>query len=263
MFARPIPMRAVFIILGATALVACGANDKRGMRQPKPSAAPTAPDAPAEPEAEPNAPPVLGSQSPAPADKQRSVEVTNKRVQAGKALYATCVGCHGDNAVGRIGIGPRISSETYMAAASDAFLMDTIAKGRAGTTMPAWGTSLSDDQIASLVAYLRSLHPSEPAKLDHTPAQGNVANGRAVFRDICSGCHGRHGAGYQETANGTGIGRKAFLDTAPDGFIRYIVKHGKTLTQMKGFDEKDRTAVANLSDKQVNDTIAYLRANAW
>ena len=26
----------------------------------------------------------------------------------------------------------------------------------------------------------------------------------------CSGCHGRSGAGYQETANGTGIGRKAY-----------------------------------------------------
>ncbi len=80
---------------------------------------------------------------------------------------------------------------------------------------------------------------------------------------MCSGCHGRSGAGYQETANGTGIGRKAFLDAASNGFIRYIVSYGKSQTKMRGFASKNITAVANLSDQEIEDTIAYLRANAW
>ncbi len=80
---------------------------------------------------------------------------------------------------------------------------------------------------------------------------------------MCSGCHGRSGAGYQETANGTGIGRKGFLDSASNGFIRYIVSHGKSQTKMRGFAAKNITAVANLSHQEIEDTIAYLRANAW
>ncbi len=173
------------------------------------------------------------------------------------------MGCHGEDAAGRIGIGPRISSESYLAAANDDFLVNTIKNGRAGTTMVPWSAILSDEQIQAVVAYLRSLHPVEPATLDEGKLDGSPENGEKVFRNICSGCHGRSGAGYQETANGTGIGRKAFLDSASNGFIRYIVTHGKTQTKMRGFGIKNVTAVANLSKKQIDDTIAYLRANAW
>ena len=88
-------------------------------------------------------------------------------------------------------------------------------------------------------------------------------NGAVIFRNICSGCHGRSGAGYQETSNGTGIGRKAFLDSASNGFIRYIVSEGKSQTKMRGFAAKNITAVANLTHQEIEDTIAYLRANAW
>ena len=209
-------------------------------------------------------PPVtLGSEAPKPPAAQRSVEVTPAKVAQGKALFGTCMGCHGEDASGRIGIGPRIASETYLAAASDEFLIKTITHGRAGTTMIPWGASLGPEKIESIVAYLRSLHPVEPAELDDKALAGDPSSGEQVFRNICSGCHGRFGAGYQETANGTGIGRKAFLDSATNGFMRYIVKHGKTLTQMKGFGGDAPAAVANLSDEQIDNTLAYLRKNAW
>ncbi|MDH5673354.1 MAG: c-type cytochrome [Myxococcales bacterium] len=208
-------------------------------------------------------PPAVGSTAPAPPAKPRWVAVTPDRIAKGKAIYGTCMGCHGEDAKGRVGIGPRIASESYLKAASDDFLVSTIKNGRAATTMVPWGTSMNDDQIQSVVAYLRSLHPTEPAELDHATAKGDAERGADVFRSVCSGCHGRFGAGYMETANGTGIGRRAFLDSATNGFMRYIVRHGKTLTQMRGFGENDPTAVANLDDQQVEDTIAYLRKNAW
>ena len=201
--------------------------------------------------------------SQAEENKARWVESSARSVELGRASFGTCMGCHGEKAEGRIGIGPRIASKSYLAAASDDFLIETIRNGRAGTTMVPWASILSDEQIQAVVAYLRSLHPVEPAALDEAELKGVAENGAEIYGNICSGCHGRSGAGYQETANGTGIGRRAFLDSASNGFLRYIVNHGKTQTKMRGFSAKSATAIANLSDQEIEDTIAYLRANAW
>ncbi len=193
----------------------------------------------------------------------RTVEVSTRAVATGKVLFGTCAACHGQDAQGRIGVGPRIASASYLAAASDPFLLDTIREGRAGTTMVAWKDRFDDSQIEALVAYLRSLHDVEPAELDESPLTGDAANGAKVFRTICSGCHGRSGGGFQETAHGTGIGRRAFLESASNGFIRYVVAHGKTQTAMRGFSEESKTAVANLTPQEIDDTIVYLRESSW
>ena len=198
-----------------------------------------------------------------PPNNTRWVETSARNSELGKATFGLCMGCHGTDATGRVGIGPRIASTSYLAVASDDFLAQTIKRGRSATTMISWENVLSDQQVEALIAYLRSLDPVEPAVLDESDLKGVAENGKPIFRTVCSGCHGRSGAGYQETANGTGIGRKAFLDSASNGFLRYIVSHGKSQTKMRGFAAKNVTAVANLSDQEIEDTIAYLRANAW
>jgi cytochrome c oxidase cbb3-type subunit 3 len=198
-----------------------------------------------------------------PPKNTRWVKTSAKNIELGKSTFGLCMGCHGEDATGRIGIGPRIASKSYLAAASDDFLARTIKQGRSATTMIPWEQILSDQQVEAVIAYLRSLEPVEPARLDESELKGVAENGERIFRAVCSGCHGRSGAGYQETANGTGIGRKAFLDSASNGFLRYIVSHGKSQTKMRGFAAKNITAVANLSEQEIEDTIAYLRANAW
>jgi mono/diheme cytochrome c family protein len=173
------------------------------------------------------------------------------------------MGCHGEKAEGRVGIGPRLASESFLQAASDNFLILNIKEGRAGTTMIPWKASYSDEQVESVVAYIRSLQPAEAATLNETALKGTPANGAKLFRNICSGCHGRTGGGYQETSNGTGIGRKVFLDKASNGFLRHIINAGKTHTAMRGFAGDDPMAVANLSETDIEDIISHLRANAW
>jgi cbb3-type cytochrome c oxidase subunit III len=193
----------------------------------------------------------------------RVVQGTQAMTAQGKSLFAAnCVGCHGDNGEGKIGIGPRINSTSFLAAASDGFLMRTISKGREGTTMIPWGAVLGEDGVKSVVAHMRSWDAVPPAELDERPLEGSVADGQQIFADICSSCHGRTGAGYQETANGTGIGRRAFLAAASNGYLRYLVKHGKDQTQMRGFSGA-KTSVANLNDTQIENVIAYLRDSAW
>ena len=226
----------------------CGPGDERPpLHQPPPPTKVTQPPVP---------------QGPAPAAQMRTIEVTEEKVAEGKALFATCAGCHGQEATGMVGQGPRLNSETFLAAASDEFLKATITHGRAGTTMIAWGTTFQPPQIEALVAYLRSLQPSEAATLNEAPLKSDVTHGKQLFQSICYTCHGRTGAGYQETANGTGIGRKAFLDSVSNGYLRYVIENGKSQTQMRPF-VGTKLSVAKLTPKEIDDVIGYLRTQAW
>ncbi len=82
-------------------------------------------------------------------------------------------------------------------------------------------------------------------------APRDAANGRKLFGDICARCHGNRGGGYQEVGSGTGIGRRAFLATSTDGFLRHIIRHGKSATAMRRFSRASATAVANLDAGEV------------
>lgn len=194
----------------------------------------------------------------------RTVDVNDAALLAsGEDDFGYCSACHGDQAEGRVGLAPSLASKSFLEAASDEFLIKTIADGREGTTMMGWKEEFDARQMQGLVAYIRSLRPTEPAALDARPLSGNAENGAEVFRTICANCHGNTGAGYQESGSGTGIGRKAFLDTVSDGYLRYIIKNGKSGTAMGAFAEKSRTAVANLKHAEIEDVIVYLRTNAW
>ncbi len=207
-----------------------------------------------------------GAKGKAPAavkSKSRTIEVTAAKAAEGKTLYATCAGCHGAEGEGKVGTAPRLASKSFLAAASDEMLVKVIAEGRTGTTMIPWKTTYKPAQIEAIVAYLRTQTPSEPITLDEKPLAGDAEKGAEVFSSICSACHGRTGGGYQETASGTGIGRKGFLDGTSDGFLRYIIKNGKDQTAMRPFDKKAKTAVANLTDAEIENVIAHLRKSAW
>ncbi|MBX3192132.1 MAG: c-type cytochrome [Labilithrix sp.] len=72
----------------------------------------------------------------------------------GQKLYAArCASCHG--AKGSGGKHNALSNAELLASASDTFLARTIERGRKGTPMPAFGETLSKDQIDDLVALLR------------------------------------------------------------------------------------------------------------
>jgi len=184
-------------------------------------------------------------------------------IAKGKAAFGVCAGCHGAGGEGRIGIGPRLISDSFLQAASDSFLLHNIKDGRMGTTMMAWGGTYDEETLHGVVAYLRSLNPQPEAKLDEKALHGDASEGATTFRNVCAGCHGRSGAGYQETANGTGIGRIAFLDKASNGFLRHIIREGKTHTAMRGFKKGAPAAVANLEDNAIDGLISHLRSNAW
>jgi mono/diheme cytochrome c family protein len=87
----------------------------------------------------------------------------------GKKLYTTyCATCHGDNGKGdgvaaaSLPVKPADHTNgAVMNKLSDQFLADIISKGGSAVNksgfMPAWGTSLNGNQVADIVAYIRSI----------------------------------------------------------------------------------------------------------
>ena len=97
---------------------------------------------------------------------------------AGKAKYETlCAGCHGKTGKGdgpaAASLNPKPQDHTdgkAMNSLSDQYLTDIIKNGGAGVKksalMPAWGKTLNDQDVANVIAYIRSLAnpPYKPGK---------------------------------------------------------------------------------------------------
>ena len=179
---------------------------------------------------------------------------------AGKAVYEqNCVFCHQADAIGKPGFAPSLTNQEFLRVSSDKFLMGTIRDGRAGTGMPPF-SHLGRKDVEAIVAYLRD-HATQAnisAQVDAQPrSQGDERLGRFWFDSICATCHGTNGDGYIAGSTGTAIGKAGFLDKATDGFIRETIKKGRSNTRMIGYSGPE--AMANLSDGDVDDIIAYPR----
>jgi cytochrome c oxidase cbb3-type subunit 3 len=78
--------------------------------------------------------------------------------EGGAVFKARCVGCHGEDGKGKAAIGtPDFTSAKTQAGLTEAGLTDTITNGRKGTIMPAWKGKISDEEIAAVASYVRSL----------------------------------------------------------------------------------------------------------
>lgn len=162
-------------LAGAGLCIGCDSGSGTGKPSPtapSPAATPPAP-APSPPAAEPApapsepapAEPTSAGTEPAPAASQaRSVAVAR-----GAELYGVyCATCHGKTGDGdgpaAAGLDPkptRHSDGNLMNGLSDAYLEKVIREGGAAVgkspMMAAWGGSLTDAQIADVVAFIRTL----------------------------------------------------------------------------------------------------------
>jgi len=182
-------------------------------------------------------------------------------IETGKELFEdNCEACHQADAIGQPGVAPSLTTPELLSIASDKFLISTIADGRDGTSMAAFGEDLKPDEIKAIVAFLRSqeIGPNRSAEVDAQPdAHGDPRLGKQWFNDICSTCHGVNGNGYEAGGTGTAIGLPGFLSKVSDGFIRETIKYGRSNTRMRGFSSPN--GLANLSDQEIDDIITYMR----
>ena len=115
--------------------------------------------------------------------------------------------------------------------------------------------------IKAIVTFLRSHTQLKnvSAQVDKQPdAHGDPRLGKQWFDYICSTCHGVAGDGYIAGGTGTAIGKPGFLNKVSDGFIRTTIKDGRSNTRMLGFHGPE--GLANLSDREIDDIIVYLRS---
>lgn len=76
-------------------------------------------------------------------------------VAEGKKLYhrTGCIACHGGNARGAV--GPDLTDDEWMRAPSDEMVFNTIENGRSGTAMSGFAGDLTDEQIWTIITWLR------------------------------------------------------------------------------------------------------------
>jgi mono/diheme cytochrome c family protein len=138
-----------------------------------------------------------------------------------------CSPCHGREGEGVT--APALRNSDYIQTAGDQAILGTIAKGRAGTTMPAWlqanGGPLTDADINNVIAYVKTFqkvspmpkatpippeptetpgpanaptpepaHPSEPGRPGPAATlAGDATRGKGLFGHYCAICHGPDG----------------------------------------------------------------------
>lgn len=130
-------------------------------------------------------------------------------------------------------------------------MLDAVANGRPGTAMAAWGSQLSDQEIARVVDYIRGV-------LMRPIATRSAEVPRRLYAENCSVCHGDDGRGAKWTQrnmnppprNFTAVGASQALSR--DYMLR-TVSFGKANTAMPGF-------ATQLSEGQIAQVVDYVRS---
>lgn len=86
----------------------------------------------------------------------------SEMIEAGAAAYtANCAACHGQEGEGLI--GPNLADKYWLHGGTNVAIYEVIAEGVPAQGMPPWQSVLSAEQIAQMVAYIRSLEGTDPA----------------------------------------------------------------------------------------------------
>ena len=158
-------------------------------------------------------------------------------IEAGGRLYlANCTGCHGPEGNGVAGID--FSHGKFRRGTTDDELIRIIVRGIPGTPMPPSG--IADNQVATIVAYLRSMTAG-----NGDVGTGDTARGRSLVesKGACLNCHtiGVNGLHAGPSLSDIGAFRrsadlmKSLVDPSAEvrpenRSVRVVMKDGRTVT---------------------------------
>jgi cytochrome c oxidase cbb3-type subunit III len=98
----------------------------------------------------------------------------------GKELYATmCQTCHGDPSARATAV--HLANPTFQSLASDGFLRYAIVFGRPGTPMEAFASRLDGNQVADVIAFVRSWTKPTPPTTPQPPDGPVIPDGPVVM----------------------------------------------------------------------------------
>ena len=184
--------------------------------------------------------------------------------EVGRELFAgSCAACHGDFGEGgpnpaRAGdiIAP-ISSREYLSTRDDQTLRQVISQGQPDFGMSPFGTAfggpLDDEQISSLVAFLRTWEDNPPVEAPPeiaAAASAGPLTATQLFREVCANCHGQTGEGgpLGPPLKGTDFQTRYASDQA----IFDTISQGHPATAMIAWGEV-------LTSQQIEDLVLHIR----
>lgn len=111
-----------------------------------------------------------------------SIPRSGANVAAAAAVFAkNCATCHGGDGKGIKSIGtPNFTDPAFQRTVSSGEMETAIHSGK-GPIMPAWSNRLSNEQISDLVAYIRSLSPTNTPQSGPTNEAQAQANSRSTI----------------------------------------------------------------------------------
>ncbi len=176
----------------------------------------------------------------------------------GKALYATCLACHGQNAEGN-----KILNSPILSGQQDWYLKAQLVKFRdglrgvdkndiQGAMMRPMALVLKDENdIDAVVAYITTLTANKP----EPTIQGDIKKGEQSYA-ICITCHGADGKGNKSLNSPSITGLN-------DWYMATQLKNFKN--GIRGSDPKDVTgaqmramALTLQDDEAINNVISYI-----
>jgi mono/diheme cytochrome c family protein len=183
----------------------------------------------------------------------------------GETLYGSfCAACHGPSGEGMRYPGmpafPAIANRDFLELASDDFLQQTVAAGRPGRRMPAWGEKaggLRPAEIALVVDHVRRLGGGVAPLRDERPkrwVKGDARAGWRLYAAHCALCHGERGQGGE----GVALNNRVLLETASDTYLVETIRRGRRDTTMQGFETATFTRPA-LAASEIESIVAFLR----
>ncbi len=179
-------------------------------------------------------------------------------LESGKALYGTCVACHGANGEGNselLAPGLAGQSESYLARQIWDFKnrrRGAETDDTAGAQMLAMADTLADGTaVANVAAYLASLPVNKPP----VTVEGDAENGQKQYTSKCGACHGGKGWGNEAlfTPKLTVIG-DSYIARQVRNFqngvrgVHQDAKYGKQMAMMAKV----------VSEQELNDILAFL-----
>ena len=198
---------------------------------------------------------------------ERSLATSPETIAEGQTLFAqNCVSCHGAAGDGSgLPGAANFTDQQFMSSRTPDAFFDSVSNGVAGSAMPAWGSTFSQDQIWALVDYVATFayepvaagpaptpeptaaEPTQPPEPTATaaPREPDPATGAQLWQEKpCKGCHGALAEG--------GIGPRLAGTILTYDEVLLRVRTGKA--PMPAFSEQE------VSDQELRDIYAWLES---
>jgi mono/diheme cytochrome c family protein len=193
-----------------------------------------------------------------------------------EAYKNLCLRCHGEKGDGHGPIAwyldpyPRdLTKAGFLNSKSLDRLSDSVKNGVPGTSMPAWGRTLKDDQVQGVLQYVFATFTKEPRKdlkpynvPEKNPVATNaesVKRGEETFVKRCAGCHGRKADGKGPNSvdilpRPRNLRNSAFVDSVTDRRLFESILYGIQGTAMPSWVDY------GLSQNDVGDLVNFIRS---